>query len=105
MQKLWFRGENIMKDLDDMLQEIDKKFHNLEKCKNIAIKLMEQGKISKDNVMEWHNVIYNLRLLIVSMKRNPNLEKSGEQIELLKKELHKGILLAKDLVSKEKKKK
>lgn len=94
-----------MTKLDDILDHLEQKFLKLEKDKIMAVKLMEQGKISRDNETAWHNVIYNLRLLIVSAKRSKSLKNSsGNEIEKIKDELQKGILLTKDLLKKEQKK-
>ena len=95
----------MTKELEDKFKQLEQNFLQLEKSKDVAMKAMEQGKFSKDRVMEWHNVIYNIRILLVRVKRSPSLEKSGEEIEKIKNELQKGVLLAKNLLEKEVKKK
>ena len=87
-------------NVNDKLQDLQKIFLKLEKNKDMAMKLMEQGKISDKRAMEWHNVIYNIRILLVTVKRNHNLK----NIEIIKMitELKKGMLLTKDLAKKEK---
>jgi len=93
-----------MTEIDKKFDQIEQQFWKLEKSKIMAIKLMDQGKISRENETAWHNVIYNLRLLIVSAKRSKSLKNSsGNEIEKIKDELQKGLLLAKDLIKKENK--
>jgi hypothetical protein len=89
--------------LDDKLDQLQQQFWKLEKSKDMAIKLMKHGKISRENEFAWHTVIYNLRLLIVSAKRKSLKDSSGAEIEKIKAELQKGLLLAKDLIKTEKK--
>jgi hypothetical protein len=92
-----------MTTLDDKLDQLQQQFWKLEKSKDMAIKLMKHGKISRENELAWHTVIYNLRLLIVSAKRKSLKDSSGAEIEKIKAELRKGLLLAKDLIKTEKK--